>query len=113
MPEIDLFKRTKDREVKTGVDVLVAGMEAAEEFKISGAEKTTCVINAVKFLLNDFKEGKHKDAINEKIASQLESLITADIISSIITQIVNASKCLLKLNVKIPKKLNLYNCFTK
>jgi len=82
-------------------------------YQVSGSEKTMIVVNSIQTLLQMWREGKAVDVISETIASQLEQLITSDMIYSLISYIVSASKNMLNINPKTLKKLKFCSCFQK
>jgi hypothetical protein len=113
MTDIDLVGAIKQKHIKSGVDVLMTSMELADGKKVSGSEKTMIVVNSIQTLLQMWREGKAVDVISETIASQLEQLITSDMIYSLISYIVSASKNMLNINPKTLKKLKFCSCFQK
>jgi len=113
MTDIDLVGAIKQKHIKNGVDVLMTGMELADGKKVSGSEKTMIVVNSIETLLQMWYEGKAVDVITETVASQLEQLITSDMIYSVISYIVSASKNMLNINPKTLKKLKFCSCFQK
>lgn len=91
------------RTINSSIDIVVTTMEHVDQVKKKGESKSKLAENIIQFIIEN-----GKNIIPESILSELQKLVSSNLLPSIFTAIIQASKGLLQLN--IVKNMKCFGC---